>query len=131
MLRSKGGKRRRAGHLDAAVCRPAGPIAINTVPRSRCMLCFHTDRVHDREETVTGAREFTPQEARAIGDTIGIDWMRIPLEEFRIGLSVELEHGAHDPQTNVTGDDPILTGKIDLAHLKEFADYYTRLRRME
>ena len=80
---------------------------------------------------MTGAREFTPQEARAIGDTIGVDWKRIPFEEFRVGLSVELEHGAHDPQTDVTGDDPIVTGKIALAHLKEFADYYTRLRRME
>jgi len=80
---------------------------------------------------MTGARKFTPQEARAIGDAIGVDWKAIPLEEFRLGLSIELEHGAHDPQTDVTGDDPIATGKIALAHLKEFADYYTRLHKME
>ena len=48
-----------------------------------------------------------------------------------MGLRVELEHGSHDPQTNVTNDDPLLTGKIALAHLKEFGDYYTRLTRME
>jgi hypothetical protein len=46
-------------------------------------------------------------------------------------MEVELEHGRHDPQTNVTNDDPILTAKIALAHLKEFPDYYTRLKRME
>jgi hypothetical protein len=46
-------------------------------------------------------------------------------------LDVELEHGLVDPSTNVTGDDPILTGKIALAHLNEFADYYTRLEKME
>jgi hypothetical protein len=76
-------------------------------------------------------REFTAEEARAIGERIGVDWNKIPLEEFRMGLRVELEHGSHDPQTDVTGDDPILTGKIVLAHLKEFTDYYTRLGKME
>jgi hypothetical protein len=73
----------------------------------------------------------TPEGARAIGDEIGVDWTLIPLEEFRLGLGVELEHGSHDPQTDVTGDDPIMTGKIALAHLKEFPDYYTRLKKME
>jgi hypothetical protein len=52
-------------------------------------------------------------------------------EEFRLGLEVELEHGSRDPQTNVTNDDPVLTGKIAWAHLKEFPDYYTRLKRLE
>jgi len=80
---------------------------------------------------MSGHRSFTAEEAKAIGDRIGVDWDAIPLEEFRVGLSVELEHGSHDPQTDVTGDDPVVTGKIALAHLKEFADYYTRLTRME
>jgi hypothetical protein len=80
---------------------------------------------------MTGAREFTRKEALAIGDEIRVNWEEIPLEEFRMGLHVELEHGVHDPQTNVTGDDLITTGKIALAHLKEFPDYYTRLRKME
>ena len=48
-----------------------------------------------------------------------------------MGMDVELEHGLHDPSTDVTGDDPVVTGKIALAHLNEFADYYTRLERME
>jgi hypothetical protein len=74
---------------------------------------------------------FTPQDARAIGDRVRVDWERIPLEEFRVGLAVELEHGAHDPDTNVTDDDLVATAKIALAHLKEFPDYYTRLARME
>jgi hypothetical protein len=73
----------------------------------------------------------TPHEARRIGDEIGVDWSRLDLEQFRAGLDVEFEHGSHDPQTDVTGDDPILTGKIALAHMKEFPDYYERLERME
>ncbi len=78
-----------------------------------------------------GKRQFSPDEARAIGDRLGIDWGDTPLEEFRMGLAVELEHGAHDPETDVTRDDLILTGKIAWAHLKEFPDYYTRLAEME
>ena len=77
------------------------------------------------------AKEFSTEEAREIGDQIGVDWNSIPIEEFRVGLRVELEHGARDPQTNVTDDDPVLTGKIALAHLKEFPDYYSRLTGME
>jgi hypothetical protein len=58
-----------------------------------------------------------------VGDAIGVDWSRFDLEQFRFGMDVEFEHGWHDPQTDVTGDDPILTGKIALAHMKEFPDY--------
>ena len=76
-------------------------------------------------------RTFSTGEARDLGRRIGVDWDAVPLEEFRRGLTVELEHGAHDPQTNVTGDDPIMTAKIALAHLKEFPDYYTRLGKLE
>jgi hypothetical protein len=76
---------------------------------------------------------FSTDEAAEIGRTIGIDWDAAPfdVEQFRMGLEVELEHGARDPETNVTGDDPILTGKIALAHLREISDYYTRLAIME
>ena len=76
---------------------------------------------------------FTIVRAREIGTSIGIDWTSSPfdVDQFRAGLEVELEHGAHDPETNVTGDDPILTGKIAWAHLKELPDYYTRLALME
>ncbi len=76
---------------------------------------------------------FTTAEARQIGEQIGIDWATAPfdVEQFRMGMDVELEHGLHDPSTDVTGNDPVVTGKIALAHLNEFADYYTRLGRME
>jgi Protein of unknown function (DUF5661) len=73
----------------------------------------------------------TRQEARRVGDAIGVDWERFDLEQFRFGMDVEFEHGSHDPQTDVPGDDPITTGKIALAHMKEFPDYYARLERME
>ena len=76
---------------------------------------------------------FTLEQARDLGATIGIDWATSPFdaEQFRMGLEVELEHGAHDPETDVTGDDPVLTAKIAWAHLKELPDYYTRLAVME
>jgi hypothetical protein len=73
----------------------------------------------------------TTEEARRVGEVIGVDWTRLNLEQFRFGMDVEFEHGSHDPQTNVTNDDPIMTGKIALAHMKEFPDYYTRLEKME
>lgn len=76
-------------------------------------------------------RVFTPQEAKRIGDALGIDWTAVSLDEFQVGLGIELEHGARDPETNVTNDDEILTGKIALAHLKEYPDYYTRLAKLE
>ena len=76
-------------------------------------------------------QHFTTEQAREIGDKLGVDWIRFNVEQFRMGLDVELEHGMIDPSTNVTGNGPILTGKIALAHLNEFADYYTRLDKME
>jgi len=69
--------------------------------------------------------------AQAIGDALGVDWNVISLDQFTRGLAVELEHGSRDPETNVTDDNPLLTGKIALAHLYELNDYYTRLDEME
>ncbi|HEY4897210.1 MAG TPA: DUF5661 family protein [Solirubrobacteraceae bacterium] len=76
---------------------------------------------------------FTTEQARAIGERVGIDWgaSRFDVEQFRMGLEVELEHGARDPETNVSDDDEDTTGKIARAHLNEFPDYYTRLAKME
>jgi hypothetical protein len=78
-------------------------------------------------------KEFTTEEARRFGEEIGIDWpsAEFNVEQFRIGMNVELEHGLHDLVTNVTDDDPHVTAKIALAHLNEFPDYSTRLERME
>jgi hypothetical protein len=75
--------------------------------------------------------KISTEEARSIGMQLGVNWTQIDLEQFRRGLEVELEHGTHDPETDVTGDDPLLTGKIAWAHLKEIRDYYTRLDRLE
>ena len=78
-------------------------------------------------------KKFTTEEARRYGEEIGIDWgsALFGVEEFRAGMTVELEHGLHDMLTNVSDDDPHVTAKIALAHLNEFPDYYTRLERME
>ena len=48
-----------------------------------------------------------------------------------MGSLEELEHGTRDPETNVTDDDLSQTGKIALAHLKEFPDYYSQLAALE
>ena len=76
-------------------------------------------------------KSFNAKEAREIGDKLGITWKDFDVEQFRMGLDVELEHGKRSPSTNVTDDDPIMTGKIALAHLNEFPDYYTRLAVLE
>lgn len=82
---------------------------------------------------MSGGASFTSDEAKQIGSEIGVDWSTaaFDVEQFRMGLEVELEHGLHDPVTDVTNNDPVVTGKIALAHLNEFPDYYTRLARME
>lgn len=76
-------------------------------------------------------RQISTEEARSVGTQLGLDWAQIDRGQFRRGLEVELEHGAHDQETNVTGDGLALTGKIAWAHLKEFPDYYTRLDKLE
>jgi len=76
-------------------------------------------------------KQFTAQEAKTVGDELGIKWNQFDVDQFRRGMDVELEHGTIDPLTNVTNDDPIMTGKIALAHLNEFSDYYDRLEEME
>ena len=76
-------------------------------------------------------KEFTLEEAKSVGDQIGITWEEFDVDQFRRGMNVELEHGTHDPRTDVTKDNPILVGKIAWAHLIEFPDYYDRLEKME
>lgn len=80
---------------------------------------------------MSAPQHFTTEQAKAIGDTLGIDWSEVDLEQFRQGLAVEMEHGSVDPRTDVTGSDPELTGKIAWAHLNEYPDYYTRLAKLE
>lgn len=78
-----------------------------------------------------GKRKISVDEAKRIGSTLGVNWAKVDVDQFRRGLEVEFEHGSHDPETNVTNDDASLTGKIAWAHLKEFPDYYTRLDKLE
>jgi DNA-directed RNA polymerase alpha subunit len=80
-----------------------------------------------------GGTHFSADEARVAGERIGIDWLTSPfdVEQFRMGMDVELEHGTRDPETNVTNDEETVTAKIARAHLNEFPDYYTRLAIME
>jgi hypothetical protein len=80
---------------------------------------------------MTAKKHFTAEEAKKIGKALGIDWKQFDVEQYRMGLDVELEHGLVNAHTNVTNDDPVMTGKIALAHLNEFPDYYTRLYKME
>ena len=80
---------------------------------------------------MTPRKNFTVKEAKEIGERLGIRWDKFDVDQFRRGLDVELEHGLRDPATNVSNDDPLITGKIALAHLNEFPDYYDRLKRME
>ena len=86
-----------------------------------------------KTEGIAEQSRFTAEHAQAIGEAIGIDWStsRFDVEQFRMGLTVELEHGRRDRATNVTDDDEQITGKIAWAHLNEFPDYYTRLAAME
>ena len=74
---------------------------------------------------------FTTEQAKEVAKKIGVDFKKWDIEQFRMGMDVELEHGKVDPRTNVTGNDPVLTGKIAWAHLNEISDYYTRLYEME
>lgn len=80
---------------------------------------------------MTTKTNFTSEQAKEIGEKLGVDWARFNVEQFRSGMDVELEHGTVNGNTNVSNDDPLVTGKITLAHLNEFPDYYTRLHEME
>lgn len=80
---------------------------------------------------MSSKKSFSFDEAKKIGEELGIKWDKFDVEQFRQGMDVELEHGVRDSATNVTNDDPLTTGKIALAHLEEFPDYYTRLAKME
>ena len=78
-------------------------------------------------------KRFSVDEARRAAEEIGIDWAAasFDVEQLCRGMNVELEHGLCDPLTNVTHDDPLVTAKIALAHLRRTPDYYTGLERIE
>lgn len=76
-------------------------------------------------------KKFNKEEAVEIAKLLNVDFEKICMEEFLMGLNVELEHGTKFKETNITFDDPIMTGKIALAHLNEKGDYYSKLKIME
>ena len=80
---------------------------------------------------MTPKKVFSAEDAKRTGEALGVEWTNFDVEQFRMGMDIELEHGLRDPNTNITNDDPLVTGKIALAHLNEFPDYYTRLKEME
>lgn len=80
-----------------------------------------------RDWTKLKKPQVTIKEARIILPHVNTKKMKIPLEDFRIGLEVELEHGLMFNQHNVTNNHPLLTGKIVMAHFMELLDYYKRL----
>ena len=76
--------------------------------------------------------KITKKKARRVGNNLKIDWKKIPFSEFYAGMNVELEHGSKlGKKTNVTGNSPIKTGRIALAHLEEDPKYYTKLAKIE
>ena len=85
----------------------------------------------EEDENSDRKKVLTTEEAKMLGEKLGIDWTRFDVEQFRMGMNVELEHGLVSPHTNVSNSDPLVTARIALAYLNEFPDYYTRLERLE
>jgi len=83
--------------------------------------------------SMTSKKHFIIKEAKGISKKLKIDWSKVKykIEQFRHGMDIELEHGRIDKNTNVTNDNALMTGKITLAHLNEFPDYYNRLDKLE
>ena len=77
--------------------------------------------------------KFTRMDALKFINQMKLDLTRelFTLDDLIKGMNVELEHGTRDLFTNVTKDDLMTTGKIALAHLNEFPDYYRRLSKLE
>jgi len=88
-------------------------------------------KLNIRDWTTLTEPKVLPEEANAILAQLNTGEMGISLENFQMGLEVELEHGIRFPEANVTNNHPILTGKIVLAHFKESLDYYQRLEVAE
>ena len=93
------------------------------------LMSFFINRIERYEDI----KSFTKGDAIKIARKIGIDFNleKFSLDEFTMGINVELEHGTRYKKANVTNNNPVLTGKIAYAHLLEFPDYYTRLKKLE
>lgn len=87
------------------------------------------EQVQDRKP-VGEKNQFDLAEAKQIGDTLGIRWDKFGVEQFRMGLNMELEHRRRGQATDITHDESMVTGKTTLAHLNDIPDYYTQLAVM-
>jgi Protein of unknown function (DUF5661) len=76
---------------------------------------------------MSSKQKISLKEARLVGTQLGLDWAKIDLAQFWLGLEIELEHGTYDPKTDMTYGDLVLAGKIASVHLKKTRNYYTRL----
>ncbi len=90
-----------------------------------------TAKEAQKDQRSSDPQKFSISEAKETGEKLGIKWDKFDVEQFRMGMDVELEHGIVDKNTNVTNDDALMTGKIALAHLNELSDYYDKLEKME
>ena len=76
-------------------------------------------------------KQISSDEARRIGEALHLDWDRIDLEQFRQGLMGEVDQANMDPETGRTYDSVLLSGKLVVAHMQEFPDYFTRLEKLK
>ncbi len=76
-------------------------------------------------------KQVSVEEAKRIGESLHIDWEQVDLEQFRQGLMGKHERTVMDPETGLTFDGVLLTGKVVLAHMDEFPDYFTRLAKLK
>jgi len=90
-------------------------------------------RYVNEKKTDEEKKQFTLNDAQEFINYMRLDMSKelFKLNDVMNGMNVELEHGTRDKETDVTGDNLITTGKIALAHLREFPDYYQRLEKME
>ena len=76
-------------------------------------------------------KQISSEEAQRIGESLHLDWDRIDLEQFRQGLMGEVDEANMDPETGRTYDSVLLSGKLVVAHMQEFPDYFTRLKKLK
>ncbi len=76
-------------------------------------------------------KQISSEEARRIGDALHIDWDQVGLEQFRRDLMGARKQSASDPEIDPAYDGVLLSGKIVLAHMQEFPDYFNRLQKLK
>ena len=76
-------------------------------------------------------KQISSEEARRIGESLHIDWDQVDLEQFRQDLMGDQKQETTDPETGLIYDGVLLSGKIVMAHIQEFPDYFTRLAKLK